>query len=172
MIYMICSSWDKEFDRLKLIIMSHFLPFFFPPKTLKNQNFEKMRKIAGYIIILHICTKNHNHRRYGFWDTEWDRQKFLSFWSIVWSFTPLLIPKIKIWKKCKKHLEILSFYTSVPQMTNIWCTVPEIWSATDQFFLSFWTIFCPFIPLTNQKMKILKKWKKLTEILSSYTCVP
>ena len=31
-----------------------------------------------------------------------------------------------------------------------------------QNFLSFWTIFCPFTspPLTTQKVKILKKWKK------------
>ena len=29
-----------------------------------------------------------------------------------------------------------------------------------QKFLSFWVLFCPFIPLTNQKIKILKKWKK------------
>ena len=29
-----------------------------------------------------------------------------------------------------------------------------------QNFLPFWTIFCPFIPLTTQKIKILKKWKK------------
>ena len=29
-----------------------------------------------------------------------------------------------------------------------------------QIFLSFWTIFCPFTPLTTWKMKILKKWKK------------
>ena len=30
-------------------------------KNPKNQNFEKMKKIAGDIIILHMCTKNHNH---------------------------------------------------------------------------------------------------------------
>ena len=29
-----------------------------------------------------------------------------------------------------------------------------------QNFSSFWTVFCPFIPLTVQKIKILKKWKK------------
>ena len=34
-----------------------------------------------------------------------------------------------------------------------------------QNFLSFWTIFCPFTPsLTNQKIKILKKWKKHPEM--------
>ena len=29
-----------------------------------------------------------------------------------------------------------------------------------QNFLSFWTIFCPFTPLTAQKIKILKNEKK------------
>ena len=29
-----------------------------------------------------------------------------------------------------------------------------------QNFLSFWTIFCPFTPLTTQKIKILKKSRK------------
>ena len=29
-----------------------------------------------------------------------------------------------------------------------------------QNFLSYWTIFCLFTPLTIHKMKILKKWKK------------
>ena len=29
-----------------------------------------------------------------------------------------------------------------------------------QNFLSFWTIFCTFTPLTTQKIKILKKMKK------------
>ena len=27
-------------------------------------------------------------------------------------------------------------------------------------YFSFWAIFCPFIPLTAKKIKILKKWKK------------
>ena len=43
------------------------------------------------------------------------------------------------------------------------------------FYCSFWTIFCPFTPLTTQKFKILKKMKKKqkqTEISSFYTCVP
>ena len=34
-----------------------------------------------------------------------------------------------------------------------------------QNFLLFWTVFCTFIlPLTNQKIKILKKWKRHMEI--------
>ena len=62
---MIYSSWNIESGRLKLVIMGHFLPFYSSPKTLKNQNFEKMKKIAGDITILHMCTKNHNQMRYG-----------------------------------------------------------------------------------------------------------
>ena len=40
-----------------------------------------MKKFAGDNIILHMCTKNHNHMMYSSWDTEWDRQNFLSFWA-------------------------------------------------------------------------------------------
>ena len=161
-------------------------------KNQKNQTFEKMKTFAGDIIILHMCTKNHNHMRYSSWDTKWDGifchfgpyfafltpsppkpnnlqnqnlkknekniyrchhfklvlQKntiiwfmltqiwsscidiiFLSFQVIFCFFVPLLTPKIKIWKKCKKYQNILSFYTCVPLINIIWCMVPEIWSS-------------------------------------------
>ena len=39
-----------------------------------------------------------------------------------------------------------------------------------QNFLSFWTISCPFTPLTAQKIKILKNWKICLEI-SFYMCI-
>ena len=41
----------------------------------------------------------------------------------------------------------------------------------EQDFLSFWTIFCLFTPLTTPKMKNLKTWKKCLEISSFYTSV-
>ena len=50
--------------------------------------------------------------------------------------------------------------------------VPDIWSTTERIFLSFWTTFCPFTPLTTQKIEILKKWKNRLEISSFYTSVP
>ena len=37
-----------------------------------------------------------------------------------------------------------------------------------QNFLSFWTVFCHFTPLTTQKIKILKYLKKDLEVLSFY----
>ena len=39
-------------------------------------------------------------------------------------------------------------------------------------FLSFWTIFCPFTPLTAWKIKIKKKWKQHLEISPFYKSVP
>ena len=40
-------------------IICHFVPFF----ARKNQNFEKMKKTPGDII-LHKCTKNYDHTMY------------------------------------------------------------------------------------------------------------
>ena len=55
-------------------------------------------------------------------------------------------------------------------MTIIWCIVPEIWSVTERIFLSFWTAFCLFTPLTTQKIKILKKWKKVGNFIILHMC--
>ena len=40
------------------------------------------------------------------------------------------------------------------------------------FYFSFWAFFYPFTPLTAQKIKISKKFKKFLEISSFYTSVP
>ena len=48
----------------------------YPPNKLKNQNFEKMKKISGDFIILHMCTKNHDHMMYASWDMECNRHNF------------------------------------------------------------------------------------------------
>ena len=69
------------------VILDHFLPFY-PPNNPKNQNFEKMKKTPGDIIILHMCIINENHMMYGSWDIKCDRQNFLSFWTIFSPFTP------------------------------------------------------------------------------------
>ena len=57
-------------------------------------------------------------------------------------------------------------------MTIISYMVPEVWSMTDIIFWHFGSFFCPFTPLTTQKIKILKKWKKCLEASSFYTSVP
>ena len=93
---MVPETWSMT-DR----IFCHFGLFFalLPSNNPKNQNIEKMKKLPGEIVILHVYHK---------------------------------------WKS--------------------WHMVPEMLSTTDNF-LSFWTIFCPFTPLTTRKTKLSKKWK-------------
>ena len=103
----------------------HFGLFFalLPPNSLKNENFEKMKKKPGDIIILHKSTKNHDLMLYCSWDMVQDGCNcYFSFWAI------LKIEK----KKWKKTLEISSFYTCVPNIMIRWSLVPEIWCTTDR----------------------------------------
>ena len=86
------------------VIWDSFLPFY-PSNNPKNQNFEKMKKTPGDIIILHKCTINDNHMMYDSWDMEHDGHIFLSFWTIFCTFTPLTT-RNQNFEKWKKHLEI------------------------------------------------------------------
>ena len=81
------------------------LPFYLS-NSLKNQNFKKMKKTSGDIIILHKCTKNYDHMLCCPWDKVHDRCNYsFSFWVIFCPFTPRTPPlkaqKIKISKKWK-----------------------------------------------------------------------
>ena len=105
-------SWDTEWGIQNFLsILSHFLPFY-PLTTEKNQNFEKMKKVSGDVIILHMCTENHNHMMYAFWDLESNGHDFSSFWTTFCPFTNN--PKNQNFQKIKKYQEILSLYKCVP----------------------------------------------------------
>ena len=61
---MIYSSWDIEQNRLKLIILGHFLPFY-PPNNQENQNFEKMKESTWrYYHFTHVY---HKWQSYDVW---------------------------------------------------------------------------------------------------------
>ena len=136
----------------------NFLSFWviFCPSTPENQNFEKLKKTTWDVIILHMSTINDNHMMYGSWNMECKTLNLLSVWIIFCPFTPLTIQKITILKKKKRHGDII-----ILQM----CTINDnhmMYDSWDmeynpQIFLSFWIVFCPFIPLITQKIKILKK---------------
>ena len=83
---------------------------------------------------------------------------FLSIWAIFCYFTILRSKKVKILKKRKKYQEISPFYTCAPQMTIIWCMVPEIWSTTDIIICHF-DYFGSLSPntLENQNVEKMKK---------------
>ena len=128
--------------------------------------------MPGNIIILHKYTKNHDHMLYCSWDMAHDACNYFSFWAIFCPFTPVTAKKMKISKTWKKFLKI-SFYISMPKIMIICYTVPEIWRMTDIIVTFHFGLFFALLPpLTAQKIKISKTWKKLPEISSFYTSVP
>ena len=95
--FLIYQAWWPEF----FVILDCFLPFY--PPNLKNQNFEKLKKVPGDIIILHKCTKNHDHKLYCSWDMACNScNHYFPFWAIFCPFTSLTAQKVKIKKKNEK----------------------------------------------------------------------
>ena len=128
---MIYSSWDIEQNILKLVILSHFLPFY-PFKTPKI-NILKNEKICWrYHHFTHVYQKS---QLYDVWSLKYrERQTdFLSFWAIFCPFTyppshPLMIPKIKILKKMNKMpADIILLYIHVYHK----------WRSCDIWFLKY-----------------------------------
>ena len=90
------------------VISGNFLPFY-PLNSPENQNFEKMKKTHGGIIISNMSIINENHMMFDSGDMEHDRQNSFSFWTIFCPFTPPREPKF--WKKMKKITpDVLLFY--------------------------------------------------------------
>ena len=96
------------------VILDRFLPCY-PPNNPKNQNFEKLKKFPGNIIILHQCTKNHDQVPYCSLDMAHNGLNcYFSFWAIFCPFTSLTTQKIKIKKKTKKTSEdIIMLHNSI-----------------------------------------------------------
>ena len=163
---MIYSSWNIEQNKLKMVILGHFLPFI-PLKAPRNQNFEKWKNVLK-ISSFYMCAPKMTI----IWCTvpeiwsETDKKK-LSFWAIFCPFTTptlLIIPNTKILKKMKKMLEdIIVLYTHVHHK----------WRSYDIWFLKYkvqqkeiFNIlghFLPFQPpdnLENQNSNIEKNtWR-------------
>ena len=84
------------------IIFCHFGPHFCSFTLLTTRKVKILKKWKKHLEMSSFYTgapKNHDHMMYASSDMECDRHDFLSFWVIFCPFTPLLTPKIKIWKK-------------------------------------------------------------------------
>ena len=190
--YIIWSSFMVHMYLWKDNISRHFFHFFFFKilifRNIRGQggkrakNGPKWQKILsvslcisgtvhhGDTIILHMCTMNVNHMMYGSWEMEHDTE-FLSFWTIFCTFTPLKTQKNQDFEKLKKKPRDLSFYTSVLNHDHmLYCSSDMVRDGCNCYF-SFWAIFCPFTPITAQKIKISKQWKTHLETSSFYTSV-
>ena len=116
--------------------MGQFL-LFHPLNSPKNENLKKVKKMPRGIIILHKCTKDHDHMLCCFWDMAHDGCNcYFSFWAIFCFFTPVAARKIKIskkWKKNKTTQNAWRYYhfTHVAKFMNRWCTLPDIWCETE-----------------------------------------
>ena len=90
---------------LLFFLLGHFLPFHCPnlykkSKFQKNEKKKKKAKMPGHIIILHKCTKHHDHMLYCSWDMVCDGCNcYFSFWAI---FYPYNSPKNQNFKKMNK----------------------------------------------------------------------
>ena len=145
------------------IVLGQFLPFDTPNNALKFWKNEK-KKTPVDIIILLLCIANENHMIYFSWDIRHNRQSFSPFWANFLPFDPPNKPKNQNFEKMKTSLEILSIYACVPQMTIIWCMVPEIWSAADRN--GHFGLFLPFYPLGTRKLK-----NKSGDIIILHKCI-
>ena len=97
----VISCMDPEIWSAMDKLFCHFGPFFalLPTNNPKNLNFEKLKKTPRDII-LHKCTKSHDHMLYCSLDMARNRFNcYFSFWAIFYPFTSLTAQKIKILKK-------------------------------------------------------------------------
>ena len=131
-----------------------------------------MKKISGHIITLHMCTINHNYMMYGSWYMKRYGQSFFLFCAIFCCFISLTTRKITIlkkWKKMPGYIIILHKCTKNNDHM-LHCSWDTMRDGCNSCFL-FWAIFCPFTPLTTQKTKILKRWKKAPgDIIILHVC--
>ena len=96
------------------------------------------------------------------WDMVCDRCNWcFLFLTIFLPFYPLTARKIKISIKWKKHPDISSFFTSVPEIMIICHTVPEIWHVTYIIVIFHFGLFFPLFQPKNQnfKKKLKKFWR-------------
>ena len=86
MMYAFVRYWAQQTKFF--VILDYYLPFY-PPNNPKNQNFEKLKKMSGDIIILNRCNKNHDHMLYCSLNMTLNRCNcYFSFWAFF-SLLPL-----------------------------------------------------------------------------------
>ena len=70
--HMMYGSWDMKCDRQNFLSFGVIFCPLIPPNNPENQDFLKMKKASGGVIILHMCTKNHDHMLHCSWDMVHD----------------------------------------------------------------------------------------------------
>ena len=129
----------------------------------KIKIFEKKKKAPGYIIILHLHPKNHNHLMYSSLKMvptalQVILGQFLPFYSI----SGPILKNFWEWKNAWNVLKILKI-KNILKITIISHVVPQIECGQD--FCQFGVIFLPLPHFWPKKSKFPKMRKKHLEIL-------
>ena len=107
--------------------MVHFLPFYHP-YNLENQNFQKIKKASWDVIILHMCTKNHDHNDVWLLRYEMRPTELLCHFGPFLHFYHPKNPKNKNFEKIKKNIWRYYHFTIVHYK----------WHSYDEWFLKYW----------------------------------
>ena len=166
---MMYGSCDMERNRQVFVILDNFLPFN-PPMDPKIKTFKKTEEKPLKILSFY----KHTWKSYDVWFLRYGMQQTEIF-VILDHLLPFHLPnnpKNQNFEKMKNLPKDIVILHRCNINDNHKMYGSSNTKHDRQNFLSFWTIFCPFTPLTTQKIKILKKWKKHLEILLFYTSAP
>ena len=125
----------------------------------------QIQKVTDRIFLLIweiFCPFIHNHV-YASWRHEiWsETDRFFWHFGLFFALWYPKSPKIKILKKWRKCLGVLSIYTCVPQMNDIWFLKYGAWQRS---FFVILDHFLPFYPPNNPKNQTFENTKKPLEI--------
>ena len=159
--HMMYGSWDIEDNGQIFFILDHFLPFY-PPNNPKNQNFEKQKIVSGNIIILHKCTKNHDHILYCSWDMACDR--YNCYHSFILGYFLRFYPpnNPKKWKFHKNERNAWRYHHFTQVYQKLWSYgIPFLrWRVTDVIVIFHFGLFFALLRPEKRKRKFQKKEKK------------
>ena len=177
------SSRDTEWDKCFFVILGYFLSVTSPSNTPENQNFEKIKKASGYVIILNLCNKN--TIKWCMFPQIWRPRDiiFCHFRSFFAVLRHCWLGNLKFGKNVKSmmygswHIKhnrqnFLSFWVIFEKMEKATedtiilhkCTVNDnhmMYGSWDincnrHIFLSSLAIFCPFYPTISPKKENVK----------------
>ena len=128
---MLYCFWNMACDGLFFsfwVIFCHFTPLTALKIEIKKK---KKKKMAGDIIILHKCTKNHNHMLYCSWKWHMTDVIVIFHFGLFFSLLNQNIPKIEIKKKKPTPGDIIILHMCIKNYDQMIPYAPDIWCATD-----------------------------------------
>ena len=131
---------------LLFFILGYFLPFNPPPPNSlkKTANISSFHTSVPKIMITYTSIQKIMIIYYTV-PKIWHVMDVIVIFHFGLSFA-LTVPKMKIFKKWKKWLDISSFYTSVPKIMIICYTVPMIWHMTGVIVIFHFGLFFALLP--------------------------